>query len=152
MPKQFITERDIDDLASQGVTSLEVSDNIVLTELAYEKAKKLGFDLGKGSQANPAAPYRPYLSQVPKTPPAPAPAAATAPLIPSSPVQAAAPVTPAAQPAPCAFCAGKQGIKPEELRERVKKAALARMGSQVDPVLLENIIERVMNNIVLKRA
>lgn len=34
MPKTFITERDIDDMKARGVTSLDVNDNIVLTDLA----------------------------------------------------------------------------------------------------------------------
>ena len=39
MAKTFYTERDIEDLARQGVTSLEVNADVVLTELAREKAE-----------------------------------------------------------------------------------------------------------------
>ena len=151
MPKQFYTERDIEDLARQGVNRLELSDDIVLTELAYEKAKRLGFQLGKGDLANPAAPMRPYISHLaqnaPPAQPKPAPAPAAPPAVPTAP----APL-PDGQPAMCAFCAGRQGVNPEDLRERVKKAALARLGSQVDPGLLDTIIARVINNIGLKRT
>ena len=42
MPKTFITERDIDDMKTQGVTSFDVTDNIVLTDLAVERAMKHG--------------------------------------------------------------------------------------------------------------
>ena len=42
MPKEFYTERDIEDMFKRGTTALELSDDVVLTELAYEKAKRLG--------------------------------------------------------------------------------------------------------------
>jgi hypothetical protein len=45
MPKTFITERDIDDMKTQGVTSVDVTDNIVLTDLAVERAMKHGIKL-----------------------------------------------------------------------------------------------------------
>ena len=42
MPKEFYTEKDIEDLVQNGVRSLEVNDQVFLTALAYEKAKELG--------------------------------------------------------------------------------------------------------------
>ena len=45
MPKEFYTERDIEDLFKRGTTALELSDDVVLTELAYEKAQRLGVKL-----------------------------------------------------------------------------------------------------------
>ncbi len=64
MPKEFFTEKDIEDLVRRGVTSLEVTENVVLTELAYEKANRLGFRLvHPGADTPPSAPVRPYLSQ-----------------------------------------------------------------------------------------
>src|SRR5215211_8583212 len=63
MPKQFYTEKDIEDLFQSGKRSLQVTDDVVLTELAYEKAKRLGFQLiTDGADTPPAAPVRPYLS------------------------------------------------------------------------------------------
>jgi len=50
MSKTFYTERDIDDLYGRGVMTLEVSDAVVLTDLARERAFKLGLRLVK---ANP---------------------------------------------------------------------------------------------------
>jgi hypothetical protein len=38
MPKEFYTENDIEDLFNRGVRSLQITDHVVLTELAYEKA------------------------------------------------------------------------------------------------------------------
>src|SRR6266540_265702 len=63
MPKQFYTEKDIQDLFQSGVKVLQVTDDVVLTELAYEKAKRLGFQLVSDRAENPpAAPVRPYLA------------------------------------------------------------------------------------------
>src|SRR5512145_3336639 len=64
MPKKFYTEKDIEDLFHSGNKSLQVTDEVVLTELAYEKAKRLGFQLVTDRADNPpAAPVRPYLSE-----------------------------------------------------------------------------------------
>ena len=125
MPKEFYTERDIEDLVKRGVLSLELNENVVLTELAYEKAGRLGMRLVRAKPDNPpSAPVRPYLSQ-PKScncPPQPA---------------AAAP----AQPAPASE---------PDLNGRIRSAVLARMGGQVDPALLDVIIERVLKSTGLK--
>lgn len=45
MAKIFYTERDIEDFHSRGVTSLDVHDDVVLTDLARERALKLGIKL-----------------------------------------------------------------------------------------------------------
>ena len=66
MAKKFYTERDIEDMASQGQYSLIVSEDVVLTELAFEKAERLGVKLLQPHQLPPSAPVRPYLSETPK--------------------------------------------------------------------------------------
>jgi hypothetical protein len=117
MPKEFYTERDIEDLVKRGVMSLDVNENIVLTELAYEKANRLGMQLNRGGPDNPpAAPVRPYLSQ--KTPAAPAEAPAS----------------------------GGEN----DLPARIRSAVIAKMGSQVDPALLDVIIQRVLKSTGVK--
>jgi hypothetical protein len=40
MSKIFYTERDIDDMKARGVTSIDVTDNVVMTDLALERAMK----------------------------------------------------------------------------------------------------------------
>lgn len=45
MPKVFYTDHDIQDLANRGVTSLEVNEDVVLTDLAREQALKRGIQL-----------------------------------------------------------------------------------------------------------
>lgn len=62
--KTFYTENDIEDLVQRGIMSLALNDNVVLTDLAYEKAKRLGMSLvSPHASTPPAAPQRPYLSQ-----------------------------------------------------------------------------------------
>src|SRR5512134_3348873 len=68
MPKEFYTEKDIEDLFKRGIRSLQVTENVVLTELAYEKARRLDFQLITDRADNPpAAPVRPYLSEAQTT-------------------------------------------------------------------------------------
>ncbi|MEX1248684.1 MAG: hypothetical protein WEA61_09395 [Anaerolineales bacterium] len=74
MAKVFFTERDIEDLARQGVNSLTVTDDVVVTDLAREKARKLGVALLSERDSRPAsAPARPDISEIP-SPAANAPA------------------------------------------------------------------------------
>jgi hypothetical protein len=119
MPKTFYTDHEIEDLYKRGVTSLEVDDNVVLTDLAREKARKLGVELLRENDKPSSAPERPYIAkQV-------SPSAASA--------------KPAA---PAASSSGKG-----ELQQRVKSAVLAQLGGKVDQQLLDTIIQRVLNNI-----
>ena len=78
MAKTFYTERDIEDLARQGVKSLVVGEDVVLTELAREKVRRLGVELLSELDSRPSsAPARPYLSEV--SPAATTPAAKAVP-------------------------------------------------------------------------
>lgn len=51
MPKTFITERDIDDMKARGITSIDLTDNLVLTDLAVERAFKQGIALKRVAQS-----------------------------------------------------------------------------------------------------
>ena len=64
MGKTFYTERDIEDMAAIGQRSLVVDEDTVLTDLAYEKAKRLGIEILQPNEAPPAAPVRPYINKV----------------------------------------------------------------------------------------
>jgi hypothetical protein len=99
MPKTFYTERDIDDLHARGVTSLEVNDDIVLTDLARERMFKNGMKARRNEFKEPPRPQ-----------PMPQPAQASQ----------------------------------EVLIQRVKAAVLARLNGQVDPVLLDKVIRRIL--------
>ncbi|MBW6467427.1 MAG: hypothetical protein K0B06_13045 [Brevefilum sp.] len=121
MPKQFYTERDIEDLAARGVFTLTVCDDVVLTELAFEKAERLGVKLVQTHPQPPAAPVRPYLSQ---------------------------PVTPTA--AQIGSTAAPSLKDDEALRQRIRSAVKAKLGNEIDSPLLESIITRVLDNIGAK--
>jgi hypothetical protein len=114
MPKEFYTERDIEDLFKRGILSLQVNDNVILTELAYEKANQLGVGLLREKPLDPpAAPVRPYISEMRKPG--------------------------GGQAAPA--------LPPEaDLTARIRTAVNARLGTQVDPALLDVIIERVLKS------
>ncbi len=45
--KVFYTERDIETMFAQGVTEIEVDDNVVITDLAQDKARALGIKMKK---------------------------------------------------------------------------------------------------------
>jgi len=47
MAKIFYTERDIDDMKARGVTSLDITDNVVITDLALERAMRYDFKINR---------------------------------------------------------------------------------------------------------
>lgn len=102
MAKTFYTERDIDDLHARGVTSIEVNDDIVLTDLARERMFKYGIRAKRIEFKEPPRPVEvPTTSQVSQ-------------------------------------------VSQDALVQRIKAAVLARLNGQVDPVLLETVIRRVI--------
>ncbi len=119
MAKTFYTERDIEELARQGIRSLAVNDNVVLTELAVERAHSLGVTLLREHDTPPSAPVRPYLAA-------------------AAPTQAGSSPSTSGPP--------KEQSK-DELRQRVHAAVVARLGNEVDPLLLDTIIRRVLDNL-----
>ena len=129
MPKQFYTEKDIEDLVQRGVKSLQITDEVVLTELAYEKARRLGLQLVTNApDTPPAAPIRPYLAEnkpVQAKPVMGAVSQAASPPLPSRPDTAA-------------------------IEQRIRSAVIAKLGNQVDAKLLDNIIHRVVKSTGLK--
>ena len=130
MSKEFYTEKDIEDLFNRGIKSLQLTENVVLTELAYEKAKRLDFQLITNNVDNPpAAPVRPYLSESP------------APRIAHAKPSVAPTVMPQPNPIP---------QNTAEVEKRIRTAVIARLGNQVDAKLLDNIIHRVVKGIGLK--
>ena len=123
MAKEFYTERDIEDLFRRGVTSLEINYNVVLTQLAYEKANSLGVKLMRDMPDNPpGAPVRPYITQSKAR----------------SAVQAK---SPAGTPDRSDAAASQETITVEQ---RIRDAVRVRLGAQVDPKLLDVIIRRVL--------
>ena len=129
MPKKFYTEKDIEELVHSGAKSLLVTDEVVLTELAYEKAKRLGFQLiTDRADAPPSASVRPYLSE-------------------KNPVQA--------KPVVVSVSSADSQPKPtqsssSDIESRIRSAVIAKLGNQVDAKLLDNIIHRVVKATGLK--
>ncbi len=76
MPKTIITNRDIEELAKRGIMAIPLDEDMLLTDAAYEQARRLGVSLVSTRPDNPpAAPVRPYLSpDVPRSPNGGAPA------------------------------------------------------------------------------
>jgi hypothetical protein len=64
MAKIFYTERDIDDLKARGVDSIEVTDNVVMTDLAVERAMKHGIKIQRREQSSPQATFSPSVNAV----------------------------------------------------------------------------------------
>ena len=141
--KKIYTDKDIEELHHSGVKSLRVMDDVVLTDLAYEKAGRLGIELvTEGAEVPPAAPVRPYLSEV--KPPHPKPVIAS--------VQPAdsPPLSSNLQPLREASPWGSRGERGVELEKRIRDAVAARLGDQVDATLLDTIIKRTLKVIRLK--
>src|SRR5512147_544826 len=128
MPKEFYTEKDIEDLFQRGIRSLQLTENVVLTELAYEKANRLGLQLVSDRADNPpAAPVRPYLSETRSAPASSQPAAAPA----AQPIRAER-----SDPSGSAV----EARETSDVEQRIRSAVIARLGNQVDAKLLDNII------------
>ncbi len=127
MPKIFYTERDIEDLAKRGVISLLEDDDVVLTDLARDKAIRLGIEIVHQIDQPPSAPERPYITEI------------------TSPSA----VSPAGK-VPAKARSSGTSTSGEELFENVRAEVVARLGDAVDPQLLDTIIRRVLQNVGVK--
>lgn len=117
MAKTFYTEHDIEDMIKRGIQSLTVTDDTVLTDMAYERASKLGFKLLKGQEKAPSSPVRPYITQQ------------------------------AQQAAKAQQSVSAVKAPSGDTRQRVRDAVIARLGGEVDAKLLDSIINRVLDNV-----
>ncbi len=136
MSKKFYTDTDIEELFDSGVKTLRVDDEIVLTDLAFEKARKLGLIVD--SESPPAAPVRPYLSE-----------AKTIQRMGKidSVSSASSQPTQSLTPDPSPREALPQGAKAEResvLEKRIREKVAAKLGNQVEQQLLDEIIRRTL--------
>jgi hypothetical protein len=131
--KTFYTVRDIEDMHATGVVEIEIHDDVVLTDVAREKAIALGMHLktaaqdtmprtGGGASAQSAA-------APPKTPPVAPGATAQAPASPAAPQ------------------AGNSAVARTTLIRQVKSAVVARLGTDKYNDLLDRIIPQVIDRI-----
>lgn len=125
MPREFYTEKDIENLVNRGVSELQVNDDIFLTVLAYEKAKELGLILHKQGSIDPSVPVRPYLSSSSSQ-------RINHSYSPGSPTQRT------------------QSSDQFDLPERIRIAVKQKLGNQIDSALLDRIIERVLHSTGVK--
>ena len=125
--KKFYTDKDIEELFHSGVKSLQVNDDVVLTDLAFEKARTLGL---LADDSPPAAPVRPYLSEV-----KPRHSTAKVDSISSASSQSGQPLIPSPSP---------QREKGVELEKHIREKVAAKLGNQVDANLLDAIIKRTL--------
>jgi len=119
--KTFYTERDIEDLHVQGVKEIQIDDDVVLTDLAMDKAISLGIKLKRVAErtAPPPADGMPRLALAPNMP-------------------FSSPPAPTPPPAPA-----------DDLAATIKAAVIARLGTHQYDDLLDAIIPVVlkrMNN------
>ncbi len=62
MPKTIYTEHDINDMHARGVTCVDVTENVVLTDLALERALKHGLKINRVGAASPKATFSPSVN------------------------------------------------------------------------------------------
>lgn len=117
--KTFYTERDISDMHTRGVTEIEIDDDVVLTDLAREKAIALGLKMKLVTQRSGQPDALPRLAVAPQMQLPPVVVG------PSSPL-----------PAPAA--------PPTDLAAQVKAAVIARLGTTAHNDLLDQVIPQVL--------
>lgn len=146
MPKTFYTERDIEDLAKRGVISLVEDDDVVLTDLARDKARRLGIEIVHDVDQPSSAPERPYITKMVS------PSAiefeagkGSRPIGPERPYITKLTSPSAEDPGSESFSAASSSG--DALYEQVRAEVIARLGDSVDPKLLETIIRRVLQNV-----
>ena len=62
MPKTIYTEQDIDAMKARGETCVDVTDDVILTDLAMERAMKHGLKINRAGQASPKATFSPSVN------------------------------------------------------------------------------------------
>ncbi|HEX9926330.1 MAG TPA: hypothetical protein VGD99_26980 [Anaerolineae bacterium] len=119
--KIFYTERDIEDMHAAGQTQLEINDDIVLTELAREKAVGLGLRLVLVKQGSSQA------EQL---------------------LRAFGAHLPASSKNPGKATTGPASSIDLELVERVKAGVIARLGTIEFNGLLDQVIPQIIAQVV----
>ncbi|MDX2452991.1 hypothetical protein [Desulfosarcina sp.] len=130
--KQFYTVRDIEDMHAAGVVDIETHDDVVLTDVAREKAIALGMHLNPVEPTNdghqgPGLPRMAVATGTANPPPG-------------------AGLNPTAAPSgPPAGSQATIGAAPTERVMKIKTAVVARLGTDKYNELLDKIIPQVMS-------
>lgn len=106
MAKTIYTERDIEDLARRGTKEIAMTDDVYLTDVARERAEKLGIALR--AVASPSGKVAPSLPSVPRE-------------------------------------------NVDQVVSQVKADVIAKLGSSVDPALIDRIVRRVVSQMEVGR-
>ncbi len=133
--KTFYTVRDIEDMHASGVVEIETHDDVVLTDVAREKAIALGMHLNPVEQADDGhqRPAKPRMAAATRT-------KSTA----ASDISLPPPAAPSASPfQPRADTGGA----PDDLVMKIKAAVVARLGTDKYNGLLDKIIPQVMSQL-----
>ena len=134
--KTFYTERDIIDMHAAGVTEIELDDDVIMTDLAREKAIVLGLHMRRvEKRSGQPASGLPRLALAPKM--QLPPAVISQPASPAPPTPAPTPPPPTAPPATAAATNA-------ELASHIKSAIIARLGTSEHNDLLDIIIPQVL--------
>jgi len=133
--KQFYTVRDIEDMHAAGVVEIETHDDVVLTDVAREKATALGMHL-KPVASTTDGRQGPALPRMAVAAGSTKPAAGGAGLTPT-----------AASSAPPAPSQSTIGAAPSDRVMKIKAAVVARLGTDRYNDLLDKIIPQVMSQI-----
>ncbi len=134
--KQFYTVRDIEDMHAAGVVEIEIHDDVVLTDVAREKAIALGIRLTPVEQANDGR-------QGP-----PMPRMAVAAQRTNTPANGGSlPKTPAAPSASLSLPRPYNDAAPTDMVMKIKAAVVARLGTEKYNDLLDKIIPQVMSQL-----
>jgi len=120
--KTFYTERDITDMHANGVTAIEIDDDVVLTDLARDKAIALGMQMKLVDKRSGQPNSLPRLAVAPQMQLPPAVVGPASPLPTSS-------APPTAEP---------------NLVAQIKSAVIAKLGTTAHNDLLDQVIPQVL--------
>lgn len=123
--KTFYTERDITDMHAAGVTEIEIDDDVVLTDLARDKAIGLGLKMKRVEQRSGQPSGLPRLAVAPQMQLPPA-------------------VNGPVAPPPPALAAPTPAVIETDMVARIKAAVIARLGTNAHNDLLDQIIPQVL--------
>jgi hypothetical protein len=140
MAKTFYTERDIEDLFAGGQTSLELTDDVVITDLARERANQIGFILIREHDKPSSAPERPYLAKQIQNKEKISQAKFTLPSIKQN-------VNSVVNPSPPALKQNQLSIALNPMEKKIYSAVMAKLDDSVNPNMLASIIKRVLQNV-----
>jgi hypothetical protein len=137
--KTIYTERDIADMHANGVTEIEIDDDVVLTDLAREKAITLGLKMKLVAQRSGQPAGLPRLAVAPQMQLPPAVTTSATALAPAPPSTLPMVAGQALLPHP-----PTQLPPSTDLAAQVKAAVIAQLGTSAHNDLLDQIIPQVL--------